>query len=274
MAHIRQSGSEATSLRERIRHTHRPKKKHPTFIGRVFYSIWHAREDSNSRAPNGAHPAERERSDLLTRTDPPHPPTEKKHPTFIGRVFYSIWHAREDSNSRAPNGAHPAERERSDLLTRTDPPHPPTEKKHPTFNGRVFYSIWHAREDSNSRAPNGAHPAERERSDLLTRTDPPHPPTEKKNTLPSTVGCPIVSGTPERIRTRVRRMAHIRQSGSEATSLRERIRHTHRPKKNTLPSTVGCSIVSGTPERIRTSGLWLRRPTLYPAELRALMTKP
>ena len=35
------------------------------------------------------------------------------------------------------------------------------------------------------------------------------------------------------------------------------------------PVTYSDWTVTGAPERIRTSDLWLRRPTLYPAELRA-----
>jgi hypothetical protein len=45
------------------------------------------------------------------------------------------------------------------------------------------------------------------------------------------------------------------------------LRRTRRSKRPATFFRICC--LSGAPGRIRTCGLWLRRPTLYPAELRA-----
>ncbi len=89
-----------------------------------------------------------------------------------------------------------------------------------------------------------------------------------------------VNGAPERITRRYAARPSRGPLGRNATcalsrpaapgsarTWEPRIR-TFEPSRHKKPPR-GWPFVSGAPERIRTSDLWLRRPTLYPAELRA-----
>src|SRR5690606_9409789 len=56
------------------------------------------------------------------------------------------------------------------------------------------------------------------------------------------------------------------------TILTQPPKHPKRKCKNPAPKLVRGLALADAPDRIRTCDLWLRRPTLYPAELRARAT--